>query len=437
MLPGTRFLQSGGLKRYQVDRALAFYLLTDSLDGSAAGSSALQTLAAKSGADLVAFGSSFFWHHARSLYDEVARGAAIPQERLRLFLVQLFDSFFPLLRDSDCVALPGETPHLVMPCLGLRVRTGGHDCRITRLSPRRIGIVSSGPDPEVDLEIDLDEPGEHRLPAIALTPAAQLLFSVDSLLDDALTSQSIADLSAEASRELADLLKSALELIRIADPPIAEQMDAIIRWYFPIKTQDKRKVHNSFSVSSLHGAIFLSESYSFLHLAEALVHEFHHNELWMAMAVERHVRDASAETFYSPWRTDARPLVGLYHGTYVFTGLLEFFAAAGGEPSLREHHEHFHAQHRSIYHQVSTALAQIRREHLEPRGEEFIDSLAETARRHGEALGAASAAVPEAQRRHWLEWSARYPELSWTATPPAGVERVEALSKGGTDGRHG
>lgn len=436
MLPGTRFLRSGGMQRYELDRALKFFLLKDLLDereqetgGVVAGSTALQTVAARSGSDVVAHGSSFFWYYVSSLYDSAVGGGPIPEGHLRLFLTQLFDSFFPLLADADSVALVGPPQDVVLPCLGLRVRTGGQDCRLVRLSASRIGVQGEG----LDLAIDLgDPPGEHRLPAIPLTSTARLLFGIDSLLDDALASRSIAELSPEASRELADLLGKALDLIRVADPAVADQMDAIIKWYFPIQTQDKRQVHNSFSISWLHGAIFLSESYGFLPLAEAMVHEYRHNELWMAMSVDKHLRNASQTTLYSPWRPDARPLSGLYHGLYVFTGLLEFFAAAGRRPALCEHHEHFLARRHGIFHQLRTALAQVRREDLEPRGLEFVEAMTEIVERQGEELGILAAAVPEHQRRHWHDWSARYPELSRTATPPAGAEQVEVVPTGGS-----
>jgi hypothetical protein len=435
MLPGTAFLNSGGMQRYHLDRALKFFLLKSSLDESTgevgrmvADSPALQTVAARSGADIVGLGSTFFWFYVELLYDRAKQEEPFPTGHFHLFMTQLFDCFYPLLQDADSVVLTGATPDIVLPCLGIRVRTGGRDFRMTRLSSRRIGIAGEG----LDLTIELDAPGEYGLPVIALSPTARLLFGIDSLVEDAMANQSIADLSGEEGREFAALLVQALDLIRVADRDVARQIDAIIKWYFPIKTHDKRQVHNSFSVASLHGAIFLSESYSFLPLAEALVHEFYHNELWMAMMVDKHLRNESAETLYSPWRKDARPLLGLYHGIYVFTGLLEFFTAGAREPALREHHSHFHARRCSIFHQLRTALAQVRSEDLEPAGRELIGSLSAIVGRHGEELGAMAVAVPDWQRTHWLEWSARYPDLSRLATPPIGVERFEVLSTGGS-----
>src|ERR1044071_1356879 len=170
MLPGAVFLDAGGQQRYQVDRVLRFFLLKSFLDEStgeigriASESSALQAVGARSGADIVARGSSFFWYYVDILYECVTRGEAIPQERFRLFLVQLFDSFFPVLGDSDAVALAGPPPDVVMPCLGLRVRTSDQELRLARLAARRIGIAGE----TLDLAIDLDSPGEHRLPGLS------------------------------------------------------------------------------------------------------------------------------------------------------------------------------------------------------------------------------------------------------------------------------
>ncbi len=424
MLPATAYLASGGLQQFQRNRVLKFFLLKEAIDASdgqvgriAAWSSALQTVAARSGSEIMALGSSFFWFYVDALYEDVARGTAIPEERFRLFLTQLFDSYFPLLGDADSVALDGSEEDVVLPSLGLRARSVGGESRLTRLTPGRVGVEGECQ----TLAIDINAPGEYGLGGVKLTPTARLLLGVDSLLDDALANKSIADLSAVECREFAALLGEAFDLIRAADGGVAEQMDSIVRWYFPIKTHDKRTVHNSFTVASLNGVIFLSESYSFLPLAEALVHEFYHNELWMAMTVEKHLGGSAEEVLYSPWREDARPLLGLYHGSYVFTGLLEFFAAAGREPALREHHAHFQARRCFILHQLRTALAQVRFDALEERGREFVESLAEIVRRHGEELQGTGLSLPEIQKDHWHRWCARYPELVGSATPPAGL----------------
>lgn len=427
-LPAEAFLSSGGWQRYHKDHALRFFLLHNFLEEAggqvgeyAAAASALHRVAAMSGAEIIAHGSSFFWYHVEGLYDCVTKGEPLPDDRLAFFLGQLFDSYFSLLEDGDSVTVAAN--EVILPCLGLSIPVGSQDCRVQRLDADRVGVTYD----DVELTLEIASPGEHRLPHIEITPTAQLLFGVDSLLNDALASKELAKSAKDQSHELAEMLRQALDLIRVADEGLADRMASLVRWYFPIKTPDKRQVHNSFSIASLSGAIFLSESYSALPLAEATVHEFYHNELWLAMRVENHILGPRKETLYSPWREDARPLLGLYHGLYVFTGLLDFFAMGEREPTLRAHHEHFQKRRRRIYHQVRIGLAQVPFELLDERGREFIESLSEIVQRHGDELGAATDDAPNSLQDHWLKWAERYPELVSAATPPNGVAHQEAV----------
>jgi hypothetical protein len=433
MLPGTAHFRSGDLlQRYQQDRALRFFLLHGTLqeaDGAiadtVAASSALATIGTKNGAELLAHGSSFFWYHVEGLYECTTLGEEIPEQRLSLFLTQLLDSYYPLLEDGDSIAV-SAVDEVVLPCLGVRFPVGGAPCTVQRLDAGRVGVAWGGE----ELAIEIESPGDYRLSGLQVTPGARLLLGVDSLLIDALASQELAKLSDERNQELAESLAQSLDLIRTADPSVGQQMDSQIWWYFPITTPDRGNVHNSFTIASLHGAIFLSESYGLLPLAEAMVHEYYHNELWMAMRVETHITAPRREVLYSPWREDARPLVGLYHALYVFTGLLEFFDGASRVPALRRHHEHFRVRRWKVFHQLRTGLAQVPFDEFGERGREFISALGEIIERHGKELGVAAQAVPEEQKRHWLKWTERYPELAGMATPPAGVRHLETVPKG-------
>jgi HEXXH motif-containing protein len=58
----------------------------------------------------------------------------------------------------------------------------------------------------------------------------------------------------------------------------------------------------------------------FLKLAEAIVHEYFHNELFLHQE-SAELFDTRDELYYSPWRDDARPLNGLFHGAFVFTAV--------------------------------------------------------------------------------------------------------------------
>lgn len=425
MLPGAAFLQSGGYDRYRRDRALRFFLLKSFLDeaGGEAGrlarqSTALQTAGARTAAQIVENGSSFFWFYADLLYQAFSRGQPIPEHHLQLFLVQLMDCLFSVLEDSDSVVITDSIADVVLPVLGVRVRGTAGAKHLVRRSAGELELVGE----RETLTIDLRVPGDHTLPGLSLRRGARLLTGIESLLDDALAQQQIADLSADGLTEFGHLLNEALDLIERMDPTLAEQIHGIVKWYFPIQTPDKRHVHNSFTIAGLNGAAFLSESYSFLPLAEALVHEYYHTELWMAMKVDKHLADSGEEVLYSPWRPDARPLQGLYHAVYVFTGLLEFYLAGERQPDEKNHHAHFRARRRAIYHQLRTGLQQIRRGDLRPPAADCVAGLSEIVQRHGEELGLTDNPVPDKQRRHWHQWTTQYPHLRERAVCPLGAE---------------
>lgn len=422
MMPAAEILRNGGVERYQRDSALRFYMLKQALDDMdddagqlAARSSALHCLAERKASDIVNHGSSFFWYYVTTLWEALQRGEPLAPGPVRLLLVQILDSFASVLKDSASIALGAYEGEVVLPCRRLRFAVAGHDVQILQVSADELR-VDGGAIP-LSIRADAPEP-DQRLSGIDVSSNARLLLSVDWLLTDATTRQKIAHLSSEELATFHRMLVASLEMVRTADVETAADIDSLIRWYFPIQTLDKRNVHNSFTISHLSGAIFLSESYGLLPLVEALVHEYLHNELWLAMRIERHLRPVVDQTYYAPWRDDARPVSGLYHGTYVFTGLLEFFAAAERSPVLRDHHAHFNARRRRILHQVRTALLQYRAEDLEPPGRAVLDSLSEIVQRHADDLEIDRDPLPDIQAKHWHEWTLRHPELASTAVPP-------------------
>ncbi len=129
------------------------------------------------------------------------------------------------------------------------------------------------------------------------------------------------------AKSLAAMIASSLKVIEDLTPELAARLGELVKWYVPLRSDDFR-VHNSFSASTLFGVIFLSDAYDDFRLAEAIVHEYHHNELFCLMAGETLFVEDQQELYYSPWRTDPRPLTGLFHAIYVFSNVLTFLELA-------------------------------------------------------------------------------------------------------------
>ena len=82
--------------------------------------------------------------------------------------------------------------------------------------------------------------------------------------------------------------------------------------------------HFSGSDSDRWGAMHMSNNMDLLNIAECLTHEASHH--WMNLyefyTSEEFIEDGwTNNSFVSPWRRDKRPLMGIYHGIYVFSNV--------------------------------------------------------------------------------------------------------------------
>ena len=110
------------------------------------------------------------------------------------------------------------------------------------------------------------------------------------------------------------------------DPEYAAELSAGLTSLVPL-TREGRLV--GASSSAAFGSIALSEKSSPDELADALVHELQHSKLNAVFeAVALH--ESGNDRFYAPWRDDPRPLNGVLHGIYAFTGVVEFWSARRG-----------------------------------------------------------------------------------------------------------
>lgn len=72
-----------------------------------------------------------------------------------------------------------------------------------------------------------------------------------------------------------------------------------------------------------------SDQVGALRLAESVIHEALHLQLTGYEAIEPMVADGKL-AMASPWRSEKRPLQGVFHGLYVFSCLSTFFSRIGG-----------------------------------------------------------------------------------------------------------
>jgi hypothetical protein len=205
-------------------------------------------------------------------------------------------------------------------------------------------------------------------------------------------------------------ISGALNLIRTADPELGERIAESILWYVPIASPDAA-THCSFTSPRLHGVTFLSQNDDVLRLAEALVHEFGHTELNVLMSVISLTGDITPdELFYSPWRSDPRPLAGLFHGLYVFSEVFSFL----GRLATRHLSDSGVVLQRMtiIAHRLRLGLAQVPHSRLDPLGREIMEEIEANVSAQARKLGIIFDDVPPLLGDHMQEWLSNHPKLA-------------------------
>jgi HEXXH motif-containing protein len=352
-------------------------------------------------AEVVADGHSFFWFNVHRLSQGDKRRPRHIDDLVRHFLMMGFDSFFHRLPEGSTVELEAVADSdVLLPRLGVLVEAAGRPA-ILRKTGRDSLRVEAGNAYEID--IHAIDPAV-RLPRLEIPghPDMSLVLAADKSIFRKSYFPKLAPKTLKA-QGLADMIGRALAFISQVLPVTAADLIALIKWYVPLYTPDMR-THNSFSSEDLIGVIFLSEAYAEENLAEAIVHEYLHNQLYLLMEAHDVVQFETEQKYYSPWRTDPRPNYGLIHACHVFSGVADFYAAAEKLPMLSDRHDAFHRNRIKRCIQVRMGLRQIRRDLLPELGQRLVDAMEDEVAEHEADLGITDHEMPDWLAAHLANW---------------------------------
>jgi HEXXH motif-containing protein len=221
------------------------------------------------------------------------------------------------------------------------------------------------------------------------------------------------------------LLQAAWELLvrhhEWAAGPIAEGVRVIV----PLEPQSDLDSETS---PAAFGAIATSCPPHPVSMAETLVHEFQHTKLCGLMDMLP-LTVPCAERGYAPWREDPRPLSGILHGVYAFTGIVRFWDVQRRletEPDGILRASVLYERWRLATEFVTRTL--LDREFLTPVGVCFVTALREREKGRESAPVPAEAAeiAREVALDNWLTW-----QLTHTALDAAEVATLaDAFRRG-------
>lgn len=118
-------------------------------------------------------------------------------------------------------------------------------------------------------------------------------------------------------------LREAWELVQTFAPELAPELEALLARVVPVGASPER--HFSCSYEESVGAIYLSLHPRPVMLAEALVHEFQHNKLHLAMRLDPLLRNPRSALYRSPVRPDPRPLHGVLLAAHAFVPVARMY----------------------------------------------------------------------------------------------------------------
>lgn len=171
-------------------------------------------------------------------------------------------------------------------------------------------------------------------------------------------------------------LNDGWEWVAEQELALAEEMMLILRAIVPVKRAGEH-IHASGSFKEAPGLIALSWDRDVPVLAEALVHEYHHQKLNALLNLDRLIVGPTFEPVYrSPWREDLRPLLGILHGVYTFQAVLRFWLNLLGTRDTGSYETSIRERTHTLHSQLRMALATLR-EHAvwSPLGEALFDAM--------------------------------------------------------------
>lgn len=213
-----------------------------------------------------------------------------------------------------CVALPGTGEYLQVSPMGIGelVSVVLHDGRLEcgslqtsdkrlKLEKKAIPLLRSGIEFNA-VDKDLSLPGHSNL-----------TYENVSIFD---------------SVKWVAVLDDAWDWIDEQEPLLVAEMKLILRAIVPLKSLGSN-LHSSGSFREAPGLIALSLDLDVPVMVEALVHEYHHQKLNALLTLDSLIVGPTHEPIYfSPWRREPRPLIGLLHGIYTFQAVAGFWIKA-------------------------------------------------------------------------------------------------------------
>jgi hypothetical protein len=199
------------------------------------------------------------------------------------------------------------------------------------------------------------------------------------------------DAGLQYQKDQENLIKECLEIINQYHPDSFHHFQKNTIWV-GLKTLSAG-TYSNITFSELPLSFMASVINNPFEMADAFIHEFHHNRLFFieengAFLEDSKTNSSTNEIYYSPWRNDNRALQGILHAVYVYIPVTEFWinVVEAGKASEQEL-AYARSQWLSGYLRLTIGLFQLKRlGSFTALGQKFFSRLGSAVEEIGEKI---------------------------------------------------
>jgi len=360
--------------------------------------------------ELIDNGSDFFWSIIHRLSNAIdKKDKAVIEKTYIYFLLNFFDSFYLLLPTDSKISFKGlEEKEVIFP--KLKLSFGFYlDCNASLLKSSNTSLEYKFDSFEnCEYKISLDNiPSWFQLRKEIACDRINVLYQEHPNIFEEHYSSDCCE-NVFLGHSLKNKIENAFEKIKSTDIDLYKKLVASIDFIIPYGN-DVRKKYPNFAIATLKKTIFLSIELLTEHeifIAECIIHEYSHCELHLVQDtilltnIENNILE-----YYSPWRKDPRPLLGVIHAIYISHEIIGFYYSYlqngnNNQDEIKLVKEKIEI----VIHQIFVAQKQIRQNQLTDFTIELMNSILESTKEISENLSISISNPPEEIVKHKEVW---------------------------------
>src|SRR6185436_4507688 len=368
--------------------------------------------------DLIEHSTDFFWSVVHRISNALDKNNQDEIEKTYIyFLLNSFDSFYSLLPIDSQIQFKGiGSNDVILPKLGISLGvyldSSSTLCKISDTSLNyKMNKFDRIPDNNYLIPLNVIPQWFKLKQEIVCERISIVSQKHESLFEKHYYKDCCENIF--LSHLLKCRIDKAFEIIKSTDINLYNKLVSSIDYIIPYGNDIEKKYPN-FAIATLKKTIFLSIdllSESDIHVAECIIHEYSHCELHcvqdtiLLTNIENNILE-----YYSPWRKDPRPLLGLIHAIYIGNEILAFyFKYLQDANNQSEEKVVVRAKVEIIIHQIIIAIRQIKKHQLTDFTLELMNSILKATYEISEHLTISTLIPPEDVVKHIESWKSTNP----------------------------